>query len=173
MQDLNRLFEDLKHTNQAGVYRLINNADKSVYINFSSNISRSLVNLLYSNLMIPEFEFKVLEIVTENSNLRPRCQFYKDQHSNMGYQLLNPKRVCSLKLHIEPIEDFRLGRGGKYLFMVKVVSQGFRESVVGIFNDYSSLDVFCAENYKNSNIYKIVTASNDLTLEYLKYASSK
>lgn len=164
------LFEALKQTSQSGVFALTNKADKSVYINFSSNISRSLVNLLYSNLMIPEFEFNVLEIVTENSNLRPRCQFYKDHYSNTGYQLLNPKRVCNLKLHIEPIDDFRLKGDSKYIFKVSIVSGSYKEFTVGIFESYTDVEVFCAENYKNSNIYRIVTANNELTKEYLKNA---
>jgi len=162
------LFEVLKSTAESGVFALINKADNSVYINFSSNISRSLVNLVYSNMMIPEFEFKLLEIVTNYSNLRPRCQFYKDQYSNMDYQLINPKRVCNLKLSIEPIEDFRFKGSSKYLFKVSIVSGSYKEFIVGIFEDYSSLELFCAQKYSNGKVYNIVTSTNELTQEYLK-----
>lgn len=165
---MTNLFETLKQTAQAGVFALINNADKSLYINFSSNISRSLVNLLYSNLMIPEFEFKLLEVVTENSNLRPRCQFYKDQYSNLDYTILNPKKVCNLKLRIEPIDDFRSKGSSKFLFKVSVVSGSYKEIVVGIFDLYSDVELFCAQKYSNGKIYSIIESSNELTLEYLK-----
>jgi hypothetical protein len=168
MQDLNHLFEDLKHANQAGVYRLVNKAENSCYILQSSNMAKSLVRLLSSNLFFPEFEFEILELVPNLVNLRPRCQFYKDLQSSNGWTIINPNRVSNCKIVISPLEDFRVGRGGRYLFEVKIKQGAWRELTVGIFNDYSEVESFLSQNYPSNKVYKIIESSNELTREYLK-----
>src|ERR1700677_57898 len=103
MQDLNQLFEQLKSTDKAGVYRLFNNANKICYISYSSNISKALVRLLDSNLFMPEFNFEILELVTNPINLRIRCQYFKDLHFSNGWVIINHKRVSNWKVRIDVI----------------------------------------------------------------------
>jgi hypothetical protein len=171
MEPLIRLFEDLKKTNQAGVYCLVNNVEKTCYISYSSNISKSLVRLLSSSLYFPEFEFKILEIVTEPINLRPRCQFFKDLYSSNKWSIINPNRVSNWKLHISVIDDLKRLDHSKGLFRVYVSSKGYKEITVGVFDLYRDVEVFCAQNYSNGKVYSIIKSSNELTLEYLKYVN--
>lgn len=172
MEDLIGIFEDLKKINKAGVFCLINNAEKSCYISYSSNLAKSLVRLLSSNLYFPEFEFKVLEIVTESINLRPRCQFYKDLYYSNKYTIINPNRVSSWKLHISVIDDPNRLDGTKGLFRVYLSSKGYKRITVGVFSDYSDVELFCAQNYSNNKVYGIIKSSNQLTREYLNVKES-
>jgi hypothetical protein len=168
MQDLNQLFEQLKTTNQAGVYLLVSLDTREVYINFASNISRSLVRLLSSQLYFPKFEFNILELVTDPINLRPRCQFYKDLYASNNYVILNPKRVSSWKLRIDTIGHPSDKTYDGLVYAVKVSSGSYKELVVGIYNDYEDLYKFMSSYYPQNLVTRIVYASNDLTREYLK-----
>lgn len=165
--ELKNLFEDLKYVNSMGIYSLTIKGTKNCWICYSSNIAGALSRHLNSNMFIPEIEFELLEIVTDSFKLRPRCQYFKDLYSSNGYVILNPKRVCNLKLLIQPIDDFRFTGRVKDLFKVSVVSLGYKEVIVGIFESYDDVEVFCAENYKSSNVYDIIKSSNELTREYL------
>ena len=166
--ELTNLFETLKLANFPGVYMLRNGAENLVYVNWSSNMAGALVRHLSSNMLIPNFDFEILEIVTDPKLLRIRCQYFKDLHSSNGCSIINPSRVSNCKLVISPLDDFRVGRGGMYLFEVKIVQGSFRELTVGIFNDYSEVESFLSQNYPSNKVYKIIESSNELTREYLK-----
>lgn len=163
MQDL---LQVLKAAPKQGVYRLVDNEKKLVYIGYSSNIPVALIRNLdydYSNC-------DILEVVTDKDILRLRCQFYKDTFKSSifkDYILVNPDRVCGLKLHIDPINDFRQGKRNSLLLHVRVVYRGYYERTVGVFETYTELEEFVAANYSNE-IYNIVYSNNELTKEYKK-----
>lgn len=169
---MNHLFEDLKHANKAGVYRLVNKLENSCYILQSSNMAKSLVRLLSSNLYFPEFEFEILEIVTNNINLRPRCQYFKDLYSSNGWTIINNKRVSSLKVHIEVIDDFRDKNSDTYLLAVKLVSKGYKNFIVGVFDSYTDMDEFLHQYYAANLVTGIYYCNNPLTKEYREYLNN-
>ena len=165
---MQELFEQLKHVNQAGVYLLVSLDTREVYINHSSNIAKSLVRLLSSNMYFPKFNFNILELVTDPINLRPRCQFYKDLYSSNGYTLLNPKRVSNWKLYTGIIDDFTYARGHKALFTVTLVSGSYKRIIVAVYSDYEELQEFLRYYYPANLVTSIIYADNDLTKEYRK-----
>lgn len=163
------LFSELKLINLPGIYLLVDEAKKLAYINYSSNIAGALIKHLSSN-KFENWEFKVLEIVTDNPiRLRIRCQYFKDLYSSNTYEIINFNRASNLKLFIDPIKDFRLGFGNHDLLRVKIVSKGYRDFVVGIFNDYVELDEFLQKYYARNLVTDLIYADNDLTREYLKW----
>lgn len=165
---MNSIFEELKNISKPGVFILKDPSDKSCYIGYSSNIAGALNRLLGSKLFIPEYEFNILEIVTNPINLRIKCQYYKDKYSNNGYNLINPERVSKLKLSIDPIRDFRSGHINEYLLSVKIVSKGYKELIVGLFNDYSEVSLFLESYYPGKIVTEVIYSNNGLTKEYLK-----
>lgn len=158
----------LKEINKAGIYLLVDKLEKRCYVNYSSNISGSLNRLLSSNLFFAKYEFEILEIVTEPMNLRIRCQYFKDLYSSNGYEIINPKRVSSWKVFIEPINDFRFNTNKNYLFAVKLSSRGYKELTVGIFSTYVEVDEFINKFYARNIVTDIKYSNNKLTTEYLK-----
>ena len=167
MQELNCIFEQLKSINKAGIYRLVNHAEKRCYVNYSSNMAKAVTRLLDSNLFFPEFEFDVLEIVTNPMKLKIRCQYFKDLQYSNGYNIINSNKVSNWKLVIDTIRDFRYQGDDAYLFSVKIVSRGYKELVVGIFDTYTAMDSFINKYYPRSVVTDLVICSNALTKEYL------
>lgn len=165
--EMTSLFELLKQANQSGVYCLKNKADNSVYINWSSNIPKTLVRLLSSNLFFPEFDFELLEIVTESKLLRIRCQYFKDLYSSNKYTIINPGRVSNCKLVIGTMPDFRVKDNNRYLFQVKIVQRSYWEATVGVFEEYVEVEDFCALHYSSNKVYNIIYSSNKLTKGFL------
>lgn len=161
------IFEELKNINKAGVFILKDAQTNSVYINYSSNIAQALARLLNTNLYFPKYSFEILDIVTNNINLRVRCQYYKDLYSSNGYNIINPKRVSNYKVVIEPIRDFRYKELGRFILSIKLVSRGYKELVVGVFNDYETLQRFLDQYYAGNLVTDIKYADNELTREYL------
>lgn len=170
MESSNNLWDELKTLSKQGIYYLINQESRKVYINYSSNIPNAIVKLLDSSNFDNNYKFSILEIVTDKKNLRIRCQYFKDLYSNMGYTLINSNRVSNRKLVIKLLPDFRGHITGMCLFYVKIVSKGYGELIVGVFQHSSEVDSFVAQNYSNG-INNIIYADNDITKEYLNERS--
>lgn len=164
MQDI---LQELKTIPKQGIYLLENSNNKSCYIGYSSNIPLALIRYLDNNIISSELIFETLEIVTSKDLLRPRCQFYKDHYSNIGYKLLNPSKVCNLKLRIELLNDFRHVANGTPIVYVNLVSRGYRKITVGVFETITEAEIFVAEKYSNNNIYDFIYSDNLLTRQYL------
>lgn len=164
MQDI---LQELRTIPKQGIYILKNNNNKVAYINYSSNIPYALVRYLNNESSNTEYIFEVLEIVTSKELIRLRCQFYKDQYSNMGYSI-NKTRVCNLKLKIELLPDFRHTLNGEPLIYVNLVSRGYKKITVGVFEDISKAELFAARFYSNGAVYDIVYSEGQITQEYLR-----
>lgn len=158
------IFEELKNINKPGVFSLKNTTDNSIYINYSSNISSSLTRLINTNLFFDQYEFKVLEIVTDPIKLRIRCQYFKDWYSSNNYNIINPRRVSNWKVSVEVFSP-RVGKD--MVFGVKLVSGAYKQLTVGLFESYEELQSFLDLNYAGNLVTDIKYASNKLTLEYL------
>lgn len=156
------IFQELKNISKSGIY-LLESSNKDIFIGYSSNILLALTRNIYSDYS----NMTILEIVTSKELLRPRCQYYKDHYSNNGFKLLNPNRVCNIRVKIDLLEDFRDKGSGKYLFYVSLVSKGYWKRTVGVFDTVSAAEAFSARKYSNNRVYDIVYSSNDLTKEYL------
>lgn len=163
----NNVFNQLKALPRQGIYYLINQVDRKVYINYSSNIPNAIVKLLSDSNFGDGYYFNVLEIVTDKKNLRIRCQYFKDLYSNMNYNLINNKRVSNRKIVIKLLPDFRGHIDGMCFFYIKIVSKGYGELTVGVFKHITEVDSFMSQNYSNG-FNNIIYADNDLTKEYLK-----
>lgn len=165
------LFEAIKSANKMGIYLLVNKPKKRCYISYSSNMAQALVRLS-SNFQDEQFDFELLEIVTNPINLKPRCQYFKNLYSSNGYDIINPKRVSNLKARIGSINDFRSIMREDILLTVELVSRGYRDLIVGVFSTITEINSFMSQNYSNG-VFNIVYSNNKLTQEYLEYINGK
>lgn len=169
---MENLINNLINLPEMGIYGLLNKIDNKIYIGFSKNIVTALIRLInnikYSNIKhdLNKLEFIIIETINKPEELRLRCQHWINDYSNKGFGLYNNKRkVFNQKLRICAISSLDGAGRPNYHLHVRIVSKGYRELTVGVFNDVSELNEFVDKNYKV--IDKIVYADNRLTKEYL------
>lgn len=159
-----RLFEELIKLPKKCVYGLFNYKDKKVYIGYSSNIFFTLSRLISSNTLKEDWsllELKILESFDSSNSLRIRYQYWSKYYSNQGFSLYRKYKAVQYKLREEIIRDLN----GRIHFSVKLISKGYKEILVGVFNDHTEMKEFVKTNY--SNIDAIVYADNELTKRYV------
>ena len=88
-------------------------------------------------------------------------------YSSNRWAIINPKRVSNCKVRIEVIPASRRNPGSQSVLAVKVVSRGYKEVTVGIFNDYTDMMSFLDQYYAGNLVTKIVYADNELTKRYM------
>lgn len=166
------LFTQLISLPEKCIYAFFNHEDKKVYVGYSSNILRSLYSnfngIKYSNMKddINKLSFSVLEEVVDTDRLRIRYQFWSDHYSNIGYGLYRNYKAVGYKARIDVQEEPGKGKLANYKFIVKLISRGYRELIVGIFDDLSEANKFISLHY--SNVNDIIYSDNELTNNYLR-----
>lgn len=133
-----------------GIFCLINNVDKRIYISFSNNVFLALATLLnnvnsqsspvYVELYndLNKLEFKVLD--TTYDNLRIGQSFYVEYYEDLGYNMYNNFKGLKYKVRIEPND--KLGK-------VAVVLQNRRKEkvVVAVFDSVLEAEEYVKEKY--------------------------
>ncbi len=153
------------------VYGLFNDQGKKVYIGYSNNTPKTLCNnlldLKYSNKDFNLLEFKIIEAIEDSNRLKVRYEYWVSHYSNEGWEMYRNFKAVQYKLRIEVKNDELVKGGGNVLIYVKLVSRGYREVVVGVFDDLDECNKFVADNY--SNIIDVIFCSNELTIKYRKF----
>lgn len=162
------LLKELSSLPDKCIYGLFNDRDKKVYIGYSSNTLRTLysniTNLKYSNKDFDQLEFRIIEPIEDNNRLRVRYQFWVSDYSNKGWGMYRDYKAVEYKVRIDIKNDQRFVYGGNYLLYVKLVSRGYKELIVGVFDSLEECNKFVSLHY--SNIHDIIYADNELTRKY-------
>lgn len=169
------LFQELIKLPSQGIYGFFNSNDKRFYIGYSVNLPNALPQVIQrlesSNKVFnndkPRIQFRLIEPILNKDALRMRHAYWVKFYKGLGYLPYKEPKVCNYKLRIDVVNE-TLGRGtGKYHFYVKLVSRGYRELVVGVFDNVLEMETFISDHYKEVN--NIIYSSNSLTNDYLKH----
>lgn len=164
--------QELVSLPEKSIYGFFNESDKICYIGFSRNtlsaLNRNIQEFKYRNNLIKQdlgkLEFRIIETIDDVNNLRIRYQYWVDHYTKMGYKSYRCYTAVGYKLHIEVIGDLIHSYNRKFLFHVKLVSRGYHELIVGIFDNKEEMDSFISREYRN--IDRVVYADNKLTRDY-------
>lgn len=161
--------KDLTELNTPGVYALINNKDKRIFITQSNNIlssvSRNIAQIrdkshscrpLLRNL--PNLELLVLEHESSPKNRKIRLSYWMTIYKTKGYELYNPSTPVSYKVQARITSD--------YFVHVLLINKRNDKLVVGVFNTMSEAESFISQNYPNQSINNVIYSSNDLTKSF-------
>lgn len=163
------ILKELSNLPSRCIYGLFNDVDKKVYIGYTNNtiasIYSNISNLKYSNKDFNNLEFRVIEIIDTTHRLRIRYQFWSDYYSNIGWIMYRNYKAINYRIKIDVGEDFLKGRTNYYVY-AKLVSRGYKELIVGVFEDFEKCNMFVVDKY--SNITDIIYSDNSLTNEYMK-----
>lgn len=160
--------QDIFRLNNPGIFGFINDANKTLFLVTATNMLGSINRILdNNNLVTANADIKLLEIVTNRSELQLRYNYWFNIYSNLGYNILS-KKPSPYKLRIEVLQDFRSPNTKEVLFYLSIVPRSYKSFVVGVFSTYGEVEGFMRGNYSNEQVYKIVTADNQLTKEFLK-----
>lgn len=180
----NSLVTHLLNLPIAGLFALIDENNKRVYLVHSSNIRGALnriIDDLHYKINLPQelienrFNLK-LEVLEEQFDRRTRLgrySYYVDKYRNNGYTILREDYIpLQYKLDIQ-IRDYHdlVGRNNKRVF-VELVSKGRQRIVVGIFRTMKEANKFIKETYGDSKYLTPVYANNRATREYYKFNKS-
>jgi len=150
------------------IYALINEQGKEIYLTYAYdvllNITR-LISEIRAGFGLPidptQFNYKLLETVSDRSLLKLRFNYWYDNYNALGYKFLNKRKPVNYKLLSSIGIDFR--NGAKKLLYVKLKNRS-NEVIVGVFDNIEHCNDFI-ENY--GGIYSIKYADNKLTEELL------
>jgi len=163
-------FQELVNLPTKCIYGLFNDLDKKVYIGHTSNLLRSIYsninNLKYSNIDFNRLQFRIIEGIEDSDRLRIRYQYWVSDYSNKGWIMYRDYKAIQYKVRIDIRNDETKGYNAKYLLYVKLVSRGYKELIVGVFDNLEECNKFIELNY--SNINDIVYSNNELTKKYRK-----
>lgn len=163
-------FQELANLPSKCIYGLFNDLDKKVYIGHTNNLLRSLYSniesLKYSNIDFNKLDFRIIETIVDSARLRIRYQYWVSDYSNRGWTMYRNYKAISYRVKVEVLNDVTKVNGKKYYFYVKLVSRGYKELIVGVFDAIDECNEFVSLNY--SNICDIVYSDNELTNLYRK-----
>ena len=151
-----------------GIWALINETNRMVYLVYSNSMVGSLARNLttikdgwhrYKNLCadINNLEFKVIEIYRGNDlENRLRLNYWFDYYRNNGYQLYNKNIPVKVWINIELYNN-----SGTYAVLVRLVNSK-RKFLVGAFLTKDEADGFI-ETYYSKGIYNVIKDNGPLT----------
>ncbi len=166
------LWQELSNIPNKCIYGIFNDVDKKVYIGYSSNTIRTIYSnmstLVYSNMSSDwdKLDFRIIEIIDDPARLKIRYQYWVSDYSNKGWTMYRDYKAVEYKVSIDIKNDPSLVSGSKYLLYVKLVSRGYKELIVGVFDDLDKCNEFVSLHY--SNIHDIIYCDNELTQKYRK-----
>lgn len=168
------MIDQLKTLCKPGLYALINEKDRKVYLGTSTNIltslNRNICDLKYNrHPCIPSsdsIEFLFLEEI-ENRNIQKiRLVFYIDYYKNLGYTLYRNFPGLRYKLSVDIRVDFRKGCEQFELVYVILKCPSHLNFICGVFRTIPEANEFIESVYKDSIYYYPVQALNSLTKEF-------
>jgi len=112
-----------------------------------------------------KLDFRVIEKIDDPVKLRVRYQYWVSDYSNKGWVMYRDYKAIQYKVRIDIRNDETKGYNAKYLLYVKLVSRGYKELIVGVFDNLEECNKFIELNYSNIND---IVYSNELTKKYRK-----
>lgn len=163
-------FAELLDTSCSGIWGLVNEADRKIYLSYSNNIlssiSRNISDLKSRchscrdlNNDLSKLSIIIVERNTPSSQLKLSLSNWMDNYRNNNYGLYREFIPVSYKLRKVVSKD--------YLVHVLLVNSRNDKIVVGIFDKMDLADQFINTHYKD-NITKVIYSDNQLTGNYIK-----
>lgn len=172
---LKELFNTMYKLPRSGIYSLVNEKDKRVYISHSKDICTSISrllrdihskNIVYKQMIkdAPKLQFNKLENINNYDTLvdiHTKLDYFIQGYKQRGYSLYNTKhKYLQLKVSIEVGEDLDV-------VYVKLISSLHKKIVVGVFEKMYEAEEF-ATLFETMDVVKPVYAINELTRKYIK-----
>lgn len=166
--------EELVSLSQIGLYALLNDNDKKVYVVYAQDMLNSLQRHLAS-LKLGSHQEKQLQIDFNMGKLRlvvletgdgvkglvdryMKAEFLKDQFVKSGYSLYKQKPAIKLKTEV------RIETNNATPYRVKAYLVGTNHNIpIGAFTYKAECDEFLKQHYSHSPYEKIIIAPNKLT----------
>lgn len=169
------LFVALLDTAVSGLYCLINEKDKRVYVCHSINILDSLkrhieslkmgghyCNLLQQDLL--KLEYKYLETESDKTSMMIKEEKWKRYYQDLGYSLYKRRTAINFKIKMK-IET--RGELSYKVLVYLITTNNGNKRIVGIFNTKNEGTEFINKYYNNSIIQDIIYSDNKLTQDYM------
>jgi hypothetical protein len=168
------LFNEFLNLKRCGIFALVNNEDKKVYITFSKEICSSFARIIreihektcsYKQLI--DDAQKLSYIFIENINyedtkldIHLKMEYFIQQYKHLGYTMYNDKhKPAKFKVVIDVHNDIKR-------IHVCLMSKSYRRSItVGVFDKMWDAEEF-AVLFDSMDIIIPVYSSNKLTREY-------
>lgn len=164
----NEFLLNLNNLSNSGLFALINDFDRKVYVGYSRNILDALkriVSDLNDNLKthknikedFTKLRLVVLEKMTDVRLMKILYNNYIEHYRNIGYTSYRNVIPIKLRVRIEITLDYKI--------LVHLVCNNKTKIVVGVFDKMKEADSFVADFYTDRKI-KLVYANNALTRNY-------
>jgi len=162
---------NLTQLSKAGIWAIVNESDKVLYITQSNNVLSSMSRNIdqlnnkshHCRSLLrhkSKLSFVVLEYVTIETDRKLRLNYWIEKYRNKGYTLYRKHNGEALYVpKILVTEDFKIH--------VTLVNRRNDKLVVGVFDKMSEAEHFTTTHYSKP-FYTITYSSNILTKEYLK-----
>lgn len=172
---LNKVFEEMYNFPQSGIYVIINKKKKYVYISYSKNLLttvckniREMQNRVhvYKPLNkgdIKDWKFSIIETINKDDNsildISTKINYYITEYRNIGYDIKTYTNIVKFKFRVDVGQDYRV--------YCKLITRGYKEYVVGVFNNRQESKQF-EELYRNMKVIIPIYSINSLTKEYIE-----
>lgn len=168
-------FKDFLDIPQSGVYALINETDRKIYITYSNYIFGSLSRIireLKNDMFVPkelvdnvdDLEFRVLEQCWDLPNQKLRATFYMREFKKAGYTLFKEVKFVEYTVRKTVGADWR--KIYKNLVYVQLVANCNAKLTVAVFPKMEQAEEFIKKYYENG-VNRIVYGENQLSRDYL------
>lgn len=154
---------------------LKNEKKKCVYIFYSKNLITSLSRNVREmkdkvhvykplNSDIRNWKFDIIETLSKNDtflDISCKMQYHKELYKQLGYEV-KTTRIMEVR--------FRVDIGDDYKIYCKLITKGYKQHIVGIFNNMEEANDFI-QLYKQMKIITPIYANNELTCNYMRNKS--
>ena len=166
------LVQEIISLPKAGIWALINEKDRRIFLSFSNSMAGSLTRNLGAlkdgshrcKMMVQDtskLSFKMIEEFSKsNVENRLRLSYWMDHFRGQGFEVYNGH--VSIKMRVQ--KDLIINPNG---VEVKLVNQRYKKIVVGFFKNIDEADRFIETNYRNG-VYSVVFDDSPMTKRFLE-----
>lgn len=161
-------FKELLQLSVSGVYALINDSNRRVYVSYGTSIIDSLQRLI-RDLKKPDTKLKLLKedleklrfVILETCDedkMKPLYTYYTEQFIEKGFETYRNYKSTKYKVRITLGPDLKVH--------VQLVNKSRKIITVGVFHHVHNAETFVRINYSKPYIYPIY-AKNELTQQFI------
>lgn len=164
---------DLYTLSVPGVYAVINESNKRIYIAYAANVGIAIATLIAkaSNYELPiddlckDIKLGIVSIKLlreckgDTETLRGYAQMYVDNYKQLGYSMYRDITFIRYSVRTSITNDYKI--------IVELVKTRNSKVLVGVFNNMIEANSFITEHYQGT-IYFPIYCNNSLTKLYLE-----
>lgn len=170
---VSKVFKAMYEMPRRGIFILINEKKKCLYISYSKNLVTSVARNVREmqdkvhiykplNRNIRDWRFEIIEtLYYEDTILDISCKInsFIEIYKQLGYEVKTHTNIVQLRFRVDIGEDYKV--------YCKLVTKGHNEYVMGVFNNMEEAEEFIIQ-YRNMKVLLPVYASNELTRDYFR-----